>query len=75
MGSGELSEVFEHAGDFTRAYDSATGVYSLTIHHAFFAGFVSQITCFRFCAQVSASAIDASFFDDCALTINEEMAS
>ena len=71
---GVLSEVFEHAGDFTRAYDGATGVYSLTIH-AFFAGFVSQITCFRFCAQISASAIDASFFNDCALTINEEMAS
>ena len=69
-----LSEVFEHAGDFTRAYDSATEVYSLTIHHAFFAGFVSQITCFRFCAQVSASAMDDAFFNDWVLTINEEMA-
>ena len=59
--------------NFTRAYDSKTGIYSLTIKHDLFSEKASEIKYFRWCAQVSTSAITADWFDGCILTINQEI--
>lgn len=57
---------------FTKGYDAQTGIYTLTVKNLLFASHVSEIHYFRFCARVSSSAIDSSFFDGCILTLNEE---
>lgn len=58
---------------FERGYDSATGIYSLKVKNTFWSG-MGDFNYFRWCAQVSSSAIASSFFDGCILTLNEEIA-
>lgn len=54
---------------FTRTFEN--GIYSLTVHPIYWTGTLPKYI--RWCAQVSSSAIASSFFDDCILTINEEI--
>lgn len=61
------------AAQATRAYDSKTGIYSLIIKHDAFSEKASEIKYFRWCAQVSTSAITADWFNGCILTINQEI--
>jgi hypothetical protein len=57
----------------TRAYDSKTGIYSLTVKHDAFSEKASEIKYFRWSAAVSTSAITEDWFNGCILTINQEI--
>lgn len=72
-GTALLSEIVDRTSKFTKAYDSENGIYSLTIKHTWFSSKASEIKYFRWCAQVSTSAITADYFDGCILTVNQEI--
>lgn len=72
-GTNVVSDVINTAQKFTKGYDAQAGIYSLTINKSFWTGKEAQINYFRWCAQVSTSAITADWFNGCILTINEEI--
>ena len=72
-GTAILSDIMD-GNRFTKAYDSETGIYSVTVKNTWFSANASEIAYFRWCAQVSTSEITADYFDGCVLTINQEIA-